>query len=202
MKVCKLLYLLTLSIAATPAATKKVEFHVSESDLAKQPNRTTQEKVTVAASTYIDSTTAKPLFGGKANPYDEGILPVLVMIKNESNQTISLRKLRIEFLISGKTKIDPTPPVEVPYIHGSQKVRLEQSKIPGGSGRMKTKKNPFQVLDFQERGFAAKMLPPGEFASGFFYFQSGLTRGSKLLVQGLTEAGSGKELFFFELPLD
>ena len=64
------------------------------------------------------------------------------------------------------------------------------------------KKNPFQVLDFQERGFAAKMLPPGEFASGVFYFQSGLTRGSKLLVQGLTEAGTGKELFFFELPLD
>ena len=182
MKVCKLLYLLTLSIAVTPAANKKVDFHVSESDLAKQPNRTTQEKVTIGAAAYMDSNTAKPLFGGKANPYDEGILPILIMIKNETNQTISLRKMRVEFLIGGREKIDPTPPVEVPYIHGSQRVRLEQSQIPGGSGRMKSKKNPFQVLDFQERGFAAKMLPPGEFASGFFYFQTGLPRGSKVLI--------------------
>ena len=202
MKICKLLVLLALSIAVTPAATKKVDFHVSEADLAKQPNRTAQEKVTMAAAAYMDAVTAKPIFGGKANPYDEGILPILVMIKNESSQTISLRKLKVEFLIGGRQKIEPTPPVEVPYIHGSQKVRLEQSQIPGGSGRMKSKKNPFQVLDFQERGFAAKMLPPGEFASGFFYFQSGLTRGSKVLIQGLSEAGTGKELFFFELPLD
>jgi hypothetical protein len=34
------------------------------------------------------------------------------------------------------------------------------------------------------------------------YFRTGHRSGSNLYVTGLREAGSGKELFFFEIPLE
>jgi hypothetical protein len=45
------------------------------------------------------------------------------------------------------------------------------------------------------------MLPAGQTASGFFYFQTGLETGSTIYISGMSEASSGKELFYFELPL-
>ena len=45
------------------------------------------------------------------------------------------------------------------------------------------------------------MLPPGQTASGFLYFQTGLQRGATIYIRGMTKASNGKELLFFELPL-
>ena len=45
------------------------------------------------------------------------------------------------------------------------------------------------------------MLPPGEQANGFFYFQTSHRRGAKIYLTGIREANSGKELFYFEIPL-
>ena len=46
------------------------------------------------------------------------------------------------------------------------------------------------------------MLPAGQTASGFFYFQTGLQRGATLYLSGLAEAGTGQELFYYEIPLE
>ena len=200
MRVCKPL-LLTLSIAMALAANKKPEFRITEEDLAKHPQKVTAEQVSMAATPYIEAEKAKPLFGGKANPYDQGILPVLVMIKNEGKETISLQRMLVEFIGSTRQKLEAIPPIEVAYLRGPN-AKVVSSPIPGASGRMKVKKNVFNAQDFVERSLAAKMLPPGEFAYGFVYFQSGVGRGSRLLVHGLKRAQSGKDLFFFELPLD
>jgi hypothetical protein len=45
------------------------------------------------------------------------------------------------------------------------------------------------------------MLPPGQAATGFFYFETGLQRGATIYITGMTDAASGKDLLFFELPL-
>ena len=52
------------------------------------------------------------------------------------------------------------------------------------------------------RAWAAKMLPPGESGHGFFYFRTGHRPGAKLYVTGLMDAATGKDLFYFETPLD
>ena len=49
--------------------------------------------------------------------------------------------------------------------------------------------------------FTAQMLPPGQSASGFFYFQTGLQRDATIYLSGIREAATGKELLYFELPL-
>jgi hypothetical protein len=45
------------------------------------------------------------------------------------------------------------------------------------------------------------MLPPGESAHGFLYFQTGHTRAASLYITGITEAQTSQELFYMEVPL-
>jgi hypothetical protein len=45
------------------------------------------------------------------------------------------------------------------------------------------------------------MIPPGQSAGGFFYFQTGHRSASAAYVSGIRKARSGKELFYFEIPL-
>jgi hypothetical protein len=45
------------------------------------------------------------------------------------------------------------------------------------------------------------MIPPGNSAYGFVYFQTAIQKGSTIYLSGLTEAATGKELLFFEIPL-
>jgi hypothetical protein len=73
---------------------------------------------------------------------------------------------------------------------------------PTGKPKILKRKNPFDAWEIEGRAFAAKMLPAGESASGFFYFQTGMQRGAKLYLTGIAEADTGRELFYFEVPLE
>jgi hypothetical protein len=71
------------------------------------------------------------------------------------------------------------------------------SPLPTGLG----KKNPLDAWEIEGRAFAAEVLPPGQSANGFFYFQTGYQRGASLYLSGLREAESGRELLYFEIPI-
>ncbi len=45
------------------------------------------------------------------------------------------------------------------------------------------------------------MLPPGDTASGFFYFEAKPESGDSVYVNGLRDARSGKEVMYFEFEL-
>jgi hypothetical protein len=88
----------------------------------------------------------------------------------------------------------------VKYLRGASRPGMI-SGPPGMGVKVLSKKNPLDVWEIEGRAFAAKMLPAGQTASGFFYFATGIQRGSTLYLSGITEAGTGKELFYFEIPL-
>jgi len=97
--------------------------------------------------------------------------------------------------------VEATPSAEVKYLNGPRRPDL----IPGPAGTPKVaklKRNPLNVWEIEGRAFAAKMLPAGQTASGFFYFQTGLQRGATLYLSGLAEATTNKELFYYEIPLE
>jgi hypothetical protein len=63
-------------------------------------------------------------------------------------------------------------------------------------------KNPLAEWEVEGRAFAAKMIPPGQAASGFVYFQAPLNSdAASVYISGLENAVTGKELFYFEIPL-
>ena len=163
--------------------------------------RQTNDKVTIAAVPYITEEQVHSAFG-KLDPNRYGILPILVVIQNDSNQALRLDRLEVEYITLSRTHISPTPAKDVPYASGHiRQPKIENSPLPTGSPRVKRGKNPLADGQIEVRAFSARMLPPGEQASGFFYFQTLNRYGSKVYLTGIREAGTDKELFYFEIPL-
>jgi hypothetical protein len=147
---------------------------------------------------YVSPDKVKTAFG-KLDPYQYGILPVLVVIQNDSDKTIRLDGLKAEYVGPNRDRVDATPAKDVRYLRGPERPGVITG--PGGKPKILSKKNPLNAWEIEGRAFAAQMLPAGQSASGFFYFRTGVQRGATIYLNGLAEAASGKELFYFEIPL-
>ena len=66
--------------------------------------------------------------------------------------------------------------------------------LPGGSESPRV----LVMAHMDEVGFMVRYIDP----NGFVYFQARPEPGASLYVTGLEEASSGKELIYFEIPLD
>lgn len=188
---------LFMSIAAAFAADKEPEkFEVRP--VTEYNARQTNAKVTIAAKAFISDEEARAPFG-KNNPYKYGILPILVVIQNDSAESVSVESLKVEYVTVDHQRIFSTPARDVRFVNGG---RLPNANVgPTGPKIGKPKKNPLADWTIEGRAFAAKMIPPGQSASGFFYFQSGFMRSSTLVIDGLKNARSGEALFYYEIPL-
>lgn len=194
-------WIVLLSIAVASAGDKeKPPFKPGPVD--SYAFRQTLDNVTVAAALFRSDTETAPAFG-KLNPNRYGILPILVVIRNDSGKTLALDRLKLEFITPDRDHIEPTPPSEIRYLRGADRPNpVGASPVPGLPTRVSRKKNPLDAWEIEGRAFTARMLPPQETASGFYYFRAFFRSGSVLYLRGIREASSGKELFYFEVPLD
>ena len=190
---------LFLSITAGFAADKETAaFRAAPA--ASYDHHQTIDAVTVGVEPYRTLEKQRTAFG-KLGLYQHGILPVLVVIQNDGAQAIRLEGLQVEYLGPAGNHVEATPASDVKYLRGPD--RPTSLPVPPGSplpGRIK--KSPLSAWEVEGRAFAAKMLPAGQTASGFFYFQTGLQKGSKIYLSGLSGAVSGKALFYYEIPLE
>ncbi|MGH9559651.1 MAG: hypothetical protein ACRD30_10460 [Bryobacteraceae bacterium] len=164
------------------------------------PGHQTLDKITIAAIPYISEDQIKSAFG-KVNPNRYGVLPVLVILENGTGKALRL-DLDAELVDPGNRHVQATPASDVLYI-GEQ---VKRPKLPGTSPYpnpfpRKPKKGPLNTWEIEGRAFAPKMLPAGESAHGFFYFQTEYIPGSKLYITGLKDAATGKDYFYFEVPI-
>jgi hypothetical protein len=187
---------LFLSIAAFAADKEAEKFEVKP--VTEYKARQTNAKVTIAAQVFVSDDEARAPFG-KNNPYKYGILPVLVVVQNDSTQSISLERMKVEYVTAEHERIYSTPARDVRFVNGGQKPNVTIG--PTGPKLGKQRKNPLGDWEIEGRAFAAKMIPPGQSASGFYYFQTGFLRSATIYVSGLKDARSGEELFYFEIPL-
>lgn len=189
-----------LSIAAASGAEKeKPKFTAGPTE--SYACRQAIQNVTVAGQPFRTDAETSTAFG-KLNPNRYGILPVLVVIQNDTDKAVSLESLKVEFLSADRERIDATPANDIRYLKGPNQPTIYGGPIPGRAPHISKKKNPLNVWEIEGRAFSARMLPPKETASGFFYFRAPFRSGSKLFVRGIREAASGKEWFYFEIPLD
>jgi hypothetical protein len=183
--------------AAMTFADKKNESKFSAGPASSYSTRQTNDRVTVAAVAYDSEELAHTAFG-KLNPYQHGILPVLVIIQNDTDQALKLDHLTVEYTGVDNHHVDATSVYEVQTLGG-----VPPPKMPNGSPIPHRKyKNPLNAWEIEGRAFEAKMLPAHESASGFFYFQTAHRPGAKFYLTGIKEAATGKDIFFFEVPLD
>jgi hypothetical protein len=189
---------LLLSITAAFAADKPPAFQPGPA--ASFAQHQTNDKVTVGVDPYVMGDKVKVAFG-KVDPYQYGVLPVLVVIQNDSDVSIKLDTLHAEYVGPNGDRVDATPAKDVRYAKAPQRPNVIGGPA-GAAPKVFGKKNPLDEWEIEGHAFAAQMLPPGQSASGFLYFETGLQRGATIYIRGLTEAKSGKELLFFELPLN
>jgi hypothetical protein len=185
-------------LALASAADK--EPHFAPGAATSYRTRQTNDKVTVAAIPYTTEEQVRSAFG-KLDPNKYGILPLLIVIQNDGSQTLRFDSMRVEYVTSDRRHVDATAAKDVPYLSGAREPRIENGPIPGAGTHIKKVKNPLANGEIGVRAFSAPVLPPGEQAAGFVYFQTGNRPGAKAYVTGIKESGSGKELLYFEIPL-
>jgi hypothetical protein len=179
------------------AADKETPFRAQPA--ASYPNHQINQNLTVGVDAFSSPAKTQTAFG-KLNPNEHGILPVLVVIQNDSSKAVRLDRMKLEYVGPARDRVEATPAREVRFLKGPDRPGVVTG--PTGSPKIaRRKKNPLEAWEIEGRAFSARMLPPGQSASGFFYFQTGLRPGATLYLTGIAEADTGKELFYFEVPL-
>ncbi len=162
------------------------------------PNRQTQQGLMVAGAVYATEDQVKAPFG-KVNPNHFGVLPVLLLLENSGRKSLDLRHMKVRMMSTGRQKVDPIPANEVRYRNSPNRPKMAKPTPPiPGLGK---KKNPLDSPEIESRAFAAPVLAPGDSAHGFFYFLSEPGSAASLYVTGIEETGTGKELFYIDVPL-
>src|SRR5215475_7758455 len=138
---------LFMSIAAAFAADKTASFRAESA--ASYAHRQTGEGVTIGVDPYASGEKLKTAFG-KLDPNQYGILPVLVVIQNDTGKSIRLDRLKAAFTTPGGGRIEATPASEVKYAGPRERPGVTPLGI-------KTKKNPLAAWEIEGRAFAAQM---------------------------------------------
>jgi hypothetical protein len=158
----------------------------------------TSEQVTIGAKSYDTQELTAEAFGKKTDLLKYGVLAVLVVIENKRQKTLDLRNLEVNLVAADGRHAGPVSPEDIPFL-GKRSKTPTMNPVPNP---LPKKKNPLNAPQIVERAFAAKMLPPGDSTSGFFYFEARPEAGDKLYLNGLRDTPSGKEILYFEFGLD
>jgi hypothetical protein len=156
------------------------------------------EKVTIGAKAYNTEELTAEAFGKKTDLLKYGVLPVLVVVENNREKAIDLRDLEVSLVGADGRHVTSMNPEDIPFLarHG-HKAPPVQPPIP-----LPKRGNPLNAPEIVTRAFSAKMLPPGDSASGFFYFEARSEPGDKLYLNGLRDARSQQEILYFEFLLE
>jgi len=163
------------------------------------------EKVSIAAEPY-DSKEKATIF--RIDYLSHGVMPVRLIVTNNSDRPISLRDARILFQTAAGDRIQAAEPEDVERLMNQTERHGKKIPLPGPLPPIKLKpkdsdKNVEQ--DFNTFEYAALVVEPHTSRAGFlFYDVSDLVhplQGAKLHLRKLRDA-DGNELFYFEIPFD
>lgn len=158
------------------------------------------EHVTIGAKPYDTQDLTADAFGKKTDLLKYGVYPVLVVVENKRADSLDLRQLEVSLVGADGRHVTAVDPDELPFLAKNGKRRPSKPSV-GLPVPLPKKKNPLANDSIVARAFAAKMLPPGDSASGFFYFEARPENGDSIYLNGLHEARSGREIMYFEFPL-
>ena len=137
-----------------------------------------------------------------------GVMPVRLIVTNNSDRPISLRDARILFQTRSGDRIQAAVPEDIERLMTRKEREGGRIPMPGPIPTIKLKpkaSNKDIEEDFNQFEYGALVVEAHTTRAGFlFYDVSQLAdplRGSKLHLHKVMDAG-GHELFFFEIPFD
>lgn len=190
---------ITLAVPLLLAAPRADDKLFQAGKAADYPHQSS-DQVTVGAKAFDNEGLTAQAFGKRADLLKYGVLPVLVVIENRREKSLDLKDLQISLVGTDGRHVSSVDPEEVAYL-GTEGRRKPPKQLPLPVPLPK-RKNPMGAPEIVGRAFAAKMLPPGDTASGFFYFEAKAEAGDRVYLNGLRDARTGHEIMYFEFPLD
>jgi hypothetical protein len=163
------------------------------------------EQLAIAAEPY-DTKEKIALF--RVDYLSHGVLPIRLIVTNNSDHPISLRDARILFVTAHGDRIQAAEPDDVERLMTLKEKEGAKIPLPGGLPpiKRKPKASDKQIeQDFDTFEFQALVVEAHTTRAGFlFYDVGGLTRPLKgaLLNLHSIKNSNGKELFYFEIPFD
>jgi hypothetical protein len=98
--------------AAAAFADKKSDSKFLPGPASSYSNKQTNDKVTIAVTAYDTEELAHTAFG-KLDPNQYGVLPVLVIIQNDTDQALKLDHVQVEYTGVDNRHVEATPPSEI-----------------------------------------------------------------------------------------
>ena len=157
------------------------------------------DQVTLGAKSFDTEELTAEAFGKKADLLKYGIVPILVVIENQRSKSLDLQDIKVSLVSSDGRHVDAMNPDDLQF-QGNKKRHPTVGPLPRVP--LPKKGNPLASPEVTDRAFSAKMLPPKDSTSGFFFFEARPEPGDKLYVSGIKDARSGEEIMYFEFPLD
>ena len=150
-----------LSLDAFAVDRDKNKFSPPELDSLE--TKLTISDVTVAAVPYDQESLASAAFG-KLDPYEHGVLPVLVMIRNGSKGAVKLDNMKVEYHDRDRRSVDATPASDVPYLNAPKRPTFGGPQIPGvttGKRRIRSPRRRSRLVPSPPRCSRPASLPMG-----------------------------------------
>ena len=142
----------------------------------------------------------------KENYWEHGLLPVRLLISNDSDQTLMLQDLKIEYITARRDKLQPASNEDI-YRKFVRPNRADQSHpgmhLPFPVGKKKEAISKDTQEEYESAQLASVPVTPHSTHAGYLFFDmqgEPPAPGAHLYVSGI-KAGT-KELFYFDIPMD
>ena len=112
MRALSISLIMFMAAATLLADNNKDAAKFSPGPASSYPAKQTNDHVTVAATAYDTEELAHSAFG-KLNPNQYGVLPILVIIQNDTDQALKLDHLQVEYTSADHQHVEATPAEEV-----------------------------------------------------------------------------------------
>jgi hypothetical protein len=169
------------------------------------------EGLVVSADSYADASRAKEKFG-KANPLPVGILPVEVILRNDTTQALRIDmttiQLTVRFSNGRQQGVDwlSVEDVAGTVVHPKGQQAPKSRRFPVGLPSATDSKTEKIVEILRPFVLDADVIPPMATIHGFLFFDLNrdisLADDASLYVPNVTGIPSNKPLMFFEVPLN
>ena len=160
------------------------------------------ENVTVGLDPY-DNATKATIF--VVNYRDHDLLPVLLVVTNDSNEPVQLSGIKAELVTADGTKLSPATEDDLYRRISHPKASGARVPIPFPTKRVKGGVGSKEWNEIQSAQFKARAVEPLSSQAGFLFFDiSGLSNplsGARFYLTGVRDS-AGHDLMYFEVPLD
>lgn len=160
------------------------------------------ENVTVAVDPYDNAPKANIFV---VNYRQHQLLPVLLVITNDSDQPIQLVDIKPELVTADKTKLTPDSEDDILRRISHPNASGTRSPLPFPTKRAKGGVNSKERDEIESALFRAKAVEPRGSQAGFLFFDisdvANPISGARFYLTGVRNS-SGNDLMYFEVPLD